>query len=157
MEQYGCRPWQAFSALFIFFVLTTVPAYAAAPIAKITHFKGEAVIQTGEAFAPVAQIGQPLHTGDRIQTRQGEVELTFTDGAVLKVRPFTNASVDERDEEKGFWIFKEKKPVRRLTCFVGKMRFKSGASDRANYLQTPTSVCALRGSEGDVGFDNLNT
>jgi len=35
------------------------------------------------------------------------------------------------------------------------MRFKSGASDKANYPQTPTSLCALRGSDAADG-NNLD-
>jgi len=143
--------------LFALPSLIASQAYSATPIAKITSFKGDAVIQAGTKFVSVKQIGQPVNTGDRIQTKKGEVELTFNDGAVLKVRPFTNTSVDEREEKSGFWVFKTKKPVRRLTCFVGKMRFKSGASKRENYLQTPTSVCALRGSDAAVGYNNIDS
>jgi len=54
-------------------------------------------------------------------------------------------------------VFKSKKPVRRLNIFIGKMRFKSGSSHRENILQTPTSVCALRGSEAEVGYDNIDS
>ena len=43
--------------------------------------------------------------------------------------------------------------MRRVTCFVGKLWFKSGASKRKNYLQTPTAVCGLRGSNADVGYN----
>jgi len=149
----------------ILLVLTTLfllslpltSAQADASIGTITSFKGKVVIQSGTDFIPVTQIGQPVKTGDRIQTRDSEVELTFNDGAVLKLRPFSNASVDERDEESGFWVFKSKKPVRRLNVFIGKMRFKSGKSHRENILQTPTSVCALRGSEAEVGYNNIDS
>jgi hypothetical protein len=39
-----------------------------------------------------------------------------------------------------------------MTAFVGKLYFKSGASQRENLLQTPTAVCALRGSIANFGF-----
>jgi len=133
----------------------TAMAYAQEPIAKISAFTGEAVIQSEANIVKVTQVGQPLKEGDRVQTQEGEVEVTFSDGAVLKIRPFTSALVQERDEESGFWMFKTSKPVRRLTVLVGKMWFKSGASKRENYLQTPTAVCGLRGSTGEVGNDNV--
>lgn len=102
----------------------------------------------------VKQVGQVLFAGDRVQTRDGEVQITFDDGAILKVRPFTNIVIEEREEKTGWWIFKKKNPVRRITNFVGKLWFKSGVSKRKNFLQTPTAVCGLRGSDGDLGFDN---
>ena len=138
-------------------LLFSLSSVQAAPIGTVTSFKGDVVIQKGATFIPVQQIGQAVDTGDRIQTRDSEVEVTFNDGAVLKLRPFSNASVDERDEESGFWVFKSKKPVRRLNVFIGKMRFKSGSSHRENILQTPTSVCALRGSEAEVGYNNIDS
>ena len=122
------------------------PADAAEPIAKISSFKGEVVLQSGSNISDVTEIGLPLMEGDRIQTKDGEVEITFNDGAVMKVSPFTSTMIQEREEEKGWWIFKTKKAVRRLTIFVGKVWLKSGVSKRKNYLQTPTAVCGLRGT-----------
>ena len=99
--------------LVVGLLLITPQVHASAPYAKVTQFKGEAVVRSGTVCIPIKQIGQPVNRGDRIQTKKGEVELTFTDGALLKIRPYTNASGDEREEETGFWIFKDKKPMRR--------------------------------------------
>jgi hypothetical protein len=44
--------------------------------------------------------------------------------------------------------------VRRITCFVGKLWFKTGTSKRRNYLQTPTAVCGVRGTTIEGGYDN---
>ena len=122
------------------------PADAAEPIAKISSFKGEVILQSGPIISDVTEIRLPLMEGDRIQTKDGEVEITFNDGAVMKVSPFTSAMIQEREEESGWWIFKTKKAVRRVTIFVGKIWLKSGVSKRKNFLQTPTAVCGLRGS-----------
>lgn len=132
-------------------------ASAAVPIGEISSFKGVVILQSGTEFRRVTKVGQVVNQGDRIQTRQSLVRITFNDGAVMKVRPFTTASIQEREEKSGLWFFKSKKAVRRITCFVGKLWFKSGASKRQNFLQTPTAVCGLRGSDGDIGYDNLNT
>ena len=131
------------------------PTCAKTPIAKISGFKGEVIIQSKANIFDLTKIGRPLMEGDRIQTRQGEAKITFNDGAVMKVRPWSSAMISEREEETGWWIFKTRKAVRKITCFVGKLWFKSGASKRKNYLQTPTAVCGLRGSEASVGFDNI--
>jgi hypothetical protein len=146
-----------FSGLFIVILLFAPQADASKPIARITSFKGEPVIQSDTKVFRVARLGSTLNDGDRIQTKQGEVKVTFNDGAVMKIRPFTNTMIQERQEKGGFWFFKTKKAVRRITCFIGKLWFKTGASERRNYLQTPTAVCGVRGSDGDIGFDTVNT
>ena len=122
-------------------------AYADVPVAKITGFQGEAVIMSGTQFASVTQVGQTLNNGDFVQTKQGSADITFSDGAVMNVRPFTNVAISERKVQAG-------SPAKRLiTCFVGRLRFKSGQSQMKNYLQTPTAVCGLRGSEEELGFE----
>ncbi len=134
-------------------------ASAEAAIAKIAKYSGEVIIQsgTGEQLTRVTAAGAPLNSGDRVLTRQGDAEVLFSDGAVMKVSPFSNAMLQERDEQGGFWIFKTSTAARRITCLVGKLFFQSGASGTKNYLQTPTAVAGIRGSSGDIGFDNLNT
>ncbi|MBC8433147.1 MAG: FecR domain-containing protein, partial [Desulfobacterales bacterium] len=136
----------------IFFLIPQVQA--AKPIAKVTSFQGQVLIQSGTELVPVMRVGQFLYEGSRVQTKQGQVQVTFNDGAIIKVSPFSNTLIQEREEKSGFWVFKSKKTVRRITAFVGKLWFKSGASKRRNFLQTPTAVCGIRGSDGDFGFDN---
>ena len=76
---------------------------------------------------------------------------------MLKLNPYVSTMIQERDEKLGSWFFARMTPVRRVTCFVGKLRLRSGASERRNYLQSPTAVCGLRGSDVDFGFDNVQT
>jgi len=145
------------SLAFIIAISFVVPlANAAKPIASISGFKGEVILLSGKEFREV-KVGLPLFHGDRIQTKNGRVEITFTDGAVMKVRPFASTMIQEMEEKSGWWVFKTKKAVRRITCFVGKMWFKSGASKRKNFMQTPTAVCGLRGSIIDFGTDLVTT
>lgn len=127
-------------------LIFVLPAMAAVPVAKVTSFKGEVVIQSGIDIVNVSQVGQALKNGDRVLTKQGEAEITFADGALLKMRPFTVNMIQEREEEGGFLFFKTKDLVRRVTCFIGKFSFKSGASKRKNFVQSPTAVCGLRGT-----------
>jgi len=142
-----------FFALFSAVLFLVPQALASNPIAKISEYQGEVIVQSGQNIFSVKQVGQVLNEGDRIQTQQGEVQITFDDGALMKVRPFSNVLIQERQEKSGFWLFKTERVVRRITCFVGKLWFKSGSSKRENFLQTPTVVCGLRGSDGDIGFD----
>ena len=146
-----------FCTIIAAILITVTQAPGATPIATITGFTGEAVIQSDDKIVPIAQLDQPLYSGDLVQTQDGTVEITFSDGAVMKVSPYTNGMIQEREEESGFWIFKTKDAVRRLTVFVGKLWFKSGASVRNNYLQTPSAVCGIRGSSAAFGYNNLDS
>ena len=138
------------------FFLTSM-TFAAKPIAKITRFEGAVIIQTKTKIFDLKKVGQTLMDGDRVQTKKGKAEIVFGDGAVMKISPWSSALINEREEESGWWLWKSKKAVRRLTVFVGKLWFKSGASKRKNYLQTPTAVCGLRGTEGWAGFNNIES
>ncbi|MEW6671015.1 MAG: hypothetical protein AB1427_04885 [Thermodesulfobacteriota bacterium] len=142
--------------LFLFvgsFVL--IPrADAAAPIATISAFDGDVSILSDYKIVKVTQAGQVLKQGDRVQVKVGFATVMFDDGATLNVNPYSSALIQQQEEESGFWVFKVKKTVRRITCFIGKLKFKSGKSIQDNYLQTPTAVAGLRGTEAEVGYDN---
>ena len=133
-------------------MLLSPQGYAAGTIAKIARYSGAVYVQSGTKIKRVTQTGQNLFDGDLVQTKKGTVQITFNDGAIIKVSAFTSTKIQEREERSGF-IFKTRQAVRRLTCFAGKFWFKSGASKRKNYLQTPTAVMGVRGSDDDVGFD----
>ena len=130
---------------------------ADAAIGKITAYKGEVIIKTGDEVNRVTKTGALVNDGDTITTRTGEASVVFNDGAILKLNPHTGAQIQERQEQSGFWMFKKTYNARRITCVVGKFWFKSGASDTRNSLQSPVAVATLKGSDGDFGFDNLNT
>lgn len=130
-------------------------AEAATPLARISGYKGDVFVLSGTDFTKVTQVGQALKQGDTVQTKEGEAEITFEDGAVMKVRRHTSTMLQEQEEKSGWWLFKTSEWVRRVTVQVGTLWFKSGSSKTKNYLQTPTAVCGLRGSIADFGFDNV--
>ena len=127
------------------------------PIATVSFFTGDVSMKSDTSVFKVTQIGQVVYDGDFMQTKDGEAHITFNDGALMKIRPFTNTMIQEREEKSGFWLFKTKKLVRRMTVFVGKLWFKSGVSKRKNFVQTPTAVCGIRGSVLEAGYDNVNS
>ena len=132
-------------------------ASVAAPIAKITQFKGEVLIVSGEQLSMVTSAGHPINDGDSVQTKNGEAQITFTDGALMTIRPYTSTVIQEAEEQRGWFLFKAKDLVRRITCQVGNLWFKSGTSGRKNFLQSPTAVCGLRGSIDEFGYNNVMT
>lgn len=146
-----------FSILFSlpFLVLFLIPDSASAiKLGEITSFQGEVIVLSGVETFRVEKVGHPLNEGDRVQTKEGTVEVTFGDGAILQINPFSSSLIQQKEEEKGFWIFKTKEINRRITCFVGKLSLKSGNEIKQNYLQTPTATAGIRGSEAEVGYDN---
>ena len=145
----------AFLCLALFAVLGS--AHAATPIARISQFKGEVLIVSSEQVLKVTREGQPVNDGDSVQTGNGEAHLTFSDGALMIVRPYTNTVIQEVEEQRGWFLSKTKDWVRRITCQVGNLWFKSGASGKKNYLQSPTAVCGLRGSVSEFGYNNVMT
>ena len=121
-------------------------------IGRISSFEGKAYILSGSNIGKVEFVGQVVNQSDKIQTIDGTVDVTLNDGAFIKISPYSTTAVSEREEETG-WLFKRKSLVRRITCFVGKLRFKSGDKVKTNFFQTPTAVCGLRGSDGELGYD----
>lgn len=140
--------------LSIGLLLAAVSPVLAQSVAKVTAAGDDAMVMRGDHILDL-KAGQGIMAGDKVQTKKGDVQITFNDGAVLKISPFSITEIQERIEESGF-IFKKKSEVRRLTSYTGKSWFKSGKSDKKNYLQTPTMVAALRGTDADWGTNNNN-
>lgn len=151
--------------VFFIFVVGVLGASAcwgatAPVIAQVTDVEGSAVIMSGTTIKVIGRAGVQVRAGDRIQTKKGSVEIVFNDGAIMNIHPYTSTMIQEDEESEGFGFWKKKVSVRRVTCFIGKLWFKSGLSKaraRRNYLQTPTAVCGIRGSDGDIGFDGIQT
>ncbi|MCG6538396.1 MAG: FecR family protein, partial [Syntrophales bacterium LBB04] len=130
------------------------PVTHAAQIGKVASFKGDVTLSSAGVITKLTKPGIVLNDGDLIQTRDGEVQISFTDGAVLKLNPYSQTVLQERTEQRGAWIFKTKENARRVTCFAGKLWFKSGtASSTKNFLQSPPAVAGLWGADGDFGYN----
>ena len=155
-ELFGRRRHQATLAFFSLTLIALLIAFTAggaeAAIAKITSVKGAVIVNQAGNVSDVTAPGLALNDGDQLLTKEGEAQVTFNDGAILKMQPYTKAMIQERKETKGT-IFKTKENARRLTCYTGKFWFKSGASKTKNYLQSPTAVAGLRGTDADFGFN----
>jgi hypothetical protein len=143
----------AVTAAFIVFSLLC-QANAWAFIGKVSSFKGEVIVTADGRIERMTQPGVLLNDGDMVQVKNGEAQVTFNDGALLKISPFSQTMIQERQEQSGVWIFKTLQHARRVTCLVGKLWFKSGTPGTQNFLQTPTAVAGIRGSDGDFGYDN---
>lgn len=139
-----------FSLFFaiIWFMATASIAHAVAPIARITEFRGDVVLLSGETFREV-KVGRIIYHDDWIQTEKGEVEIEFNDGALLKIREYSSIVIRERMERRESRS-RAKSLVRRITCFVGSIIFKRGKNKENNYLQAPMFLAGVRGTRFGV-------
>lgn len=138
--------------LMIPFVLVlAAPAFSdEAPVGKLTNFSGVVIIKSKGSWTDQPTMDQPVYSSDKIVTRVGEAKITFNDGFVITVGNNSNLLVKEGMEKAGP-SEKTSKLTRRLRLMLGKLSFKSGESKHnRTILETPTAVCALRGTAGTL-------
>ena len=130
----------------------TVVEIAAVPtkpqVGRIARVKGFVIVRSGRKIERIKKSGKILYAGDHVQTKRGQVQVQFADGGLLKIRPFTSTLIQQKKPAHS------QKKERRITCFTGKLWFKSGKKSKVkNYLQTPNMVCGLRGTVVETAFD----
>jgi hypothetical protein len=145
-----------FLALLVGISFLTSQAYSSKPIGKISRIKGKVILLSGREFKEV-RIGHPIFHSDWIQTMDGEVDVQFHDGALLRVKQFSSTIIRERQETISRFSG-AKKLFRRITCFAGTLILKMERAfnyDReriANYFQSSNSVSGVRGTKiGVIG------
>ena len=145
-----------FLVLYVGIFFLTSQTHASKPIGKIASFKGKVILLSGREFKEV-RVGHPVFHSDWIQTMEGEVDVQFHDGALLRIKQFTSTIIRER-EETIKWSSGAKKAIRRITCFAGTLVLKMERAfifDKeriANYLQSANSVSGVRGTKlGVIG------
>jgi hypothetical protein len=151
-----------FRILFLFLVASVgifflaSQAHTSKPIGKITSLKGEVILLSGRDIKKV-RIGHPVFHSDWIQTMEGEVDVQFRDGSLLRVKQFSSTIIRERKETLSRFSG-AKKTFRRITCFAGTLvvkmerAFNFDKERIANYLQSGNTVSGVRGTKiGVVG------
>jgi len=139
----------------IFFLASQ--AHTSKPIGKIISFKGKVILLSGREFKDV-KIWHPVFHSDWIQTMEGEVDVQFRDGALLRVKQFSSTIIRER-EETVTRFSGAKKTFRRITCFAGTLILKMERAfnfDKeriANYFQSSNSISGVRGTKIGVKGD----
>ncbi len=130
-------------------------AMAAEPIARVTRSEGKIFIMTASPVALVKDVkaGQTLGVGDRVQTFEGEVDITFNDGALLTVKPWTTVMIHEWKKKEGL-AARAGKLIRNISLMVGALLFDSRGAKKDTSFVTPTAVAGIRGTELGIGFDS---
>jgi hypothetical protein len=139
-----------------FFCFSSLPARAQGPIATVSDFSGDVLLFSQSNITKLSERGVPVDSMDLVMTRAGTARIRFSDGAELDLTGYTVVLIQEQMEKKTRLAGK-KDPVRRITEFVGKIRYKSGSSKIRNCIQTPASVCVLIGSEAQMCNDNATS
>jgi len=141
-------------ACVLSFAFTTPALSGEKPIGKLTDFSGAVIIKSKGSWAPEPTLNHPLYSSDKVVTREGRATITFNDGAVVKIAHNSNLLIKEGIENKGV-SGKTKTIKRRLRLILGKLSFKTGISKqkRDTIFETPTAVCALRGTAGTLSVD----
>ena len=134
-------------------ILPAAAFAAEQPIAKLTEISGEVVVKNKGDYGNDPMVGLLLYPGDKVVTRNGEASVTFNDGAVTRIQKNSNLTIEQWEEEEG-WFRKIKKIKRRLTLVLGKLTFATGkGSGTQTMLATPTAVCGLRGTAGVISIN----
>ncbi len=145
------------SLVGIFFLASQ--AHTSKPIGKITRLKGKVILLSGREFKEV-RIGHPIFHSDWIQTMEGEVDVQFHDGSLLRVKQFSSTIIREREETLNR-LSGAKKIFRRITCFAGTLvlkmerAFNFDKERTANFFQSSNSISGVRGTK--IGVTGTKT
>jgi len=124
---------------------------AAADIGSVTETTGVAVIKRGSNTISIAK-GTPVVLNDRVETKNGEVKITFKDDTTVKVTASSALVIDD-------FVYDPKAKTGKLglKAAEGTVRYVSGniAHNNPNSvnIKTPTAAIAVRGTDFVMAVD----
>jgi len=134
-------------ALSLLFVATV----SVADIGSVTTVTGTAIIKRGSSIVTIAK-GTPVEMNDRVETKNGEVNITFKDDTSVKVTASSALIIDD-------FVYdpKSKSGKLGLKAAEGTVRYVSGniAHNNPNSvnIKTPTAAIAVRGTDFVMSVD----
>ena len=132
-------------------LLLLVVTAAVADIGSVTSVSGTAVIKRGSTSLPVAK-GTPIEMNDRVETKNGEVNIQFKDDTTVKVTASSALVIDD-------FVYdpKSKSGKLGLKAAEGTVRYVSGNiahnNPNAVNIKTPTAAIAVRGTDFVMSVD----
>jgi hypothetical protein len=130
---------------WLFLPLLLVVTAASAEIGSVFEVTGTAIIKRGSASLPVAK-GTLIELNDRVETKNGVVNIKFKDDTTVKVTESSAMVIDDfvYDPKSG-------KGTLGLKAAAGTVRYVSGniAHNNPNSVKinTPTAAIAVRGTD----------
>ena len=134
-------------ALSLLFIATV----SNADIGSVTTVTGTAIIKRGSSAVTIAK-GTPVEMNDRIETKNGEVNITFKDDTSVKVTASSALVIDD-------FVYdpKSKSGKLGLKAAEGTVRYVSGNiahnNPNAVNIKTPTAAIAVRGTDFVMSVD----
>jgi hypothetical protein len=134
-------------ALSLLFVATAT----CADIGSVTNVTGTAIIKRGSSVVTIVK-GTPVEMNDRVETKNGEVSITFKDDTSVKVTASSALIIDD-------FVYdpKSKSGKLGLKAAEGTVRYVSGniAHNNPNSvnIKTPTAAIAVRGTDFVMSVD----
>jgi len=131
--------------------LLLVATAACADIGSVTDLTGVAVIKRGSNTISIAK-GTPVEMNDRVETKNGDVKITFKDDTTVRVTASSALVIDD-------FIYdpKAKSGKLSLKAAEGTVRYVSGniAHNNPNSvnIKTPTAAIAVRGTDFVMSVD----
>lgn len=144
-----------FIPLYIFIFLFIVVLQAQDnPHAEIMNLQGEVILNHDHQLSPAAK-GDKLYDGDMVLTKENSFAIVkFSDnGAISKVFSNSTLTINMGQREQSF--------MKTLTLDVGKIWSEVTTGKGDYYVQTPTSVAAVKGTgfmtdvDAQTGFTTL--
>ena len=125
--------------------------------ARVDFLAGDPILLGSDGKERPLKRGDTLSAGERIQTRSGRVQLSFTDGAFVSLHPETEFGVEQYayqgkldGSEKGFFKML-KGTLRTITGMIGR-----GKKD-VYRIETPTATIGIRGTGGLIQVNDNGT
>jgi hypothetical protein len=133
-------------------LLWLVSTAAVADIGSVVELKGTAVIKRGKETIAVAN-GTPVETNDKVETKNGVVNIKFKDDTTVKVTENSSLVIDD-------FVYDPKNAAGGklgLKAASGTVRYVSGniAHNNPNSVKinTPTAAIAVRGTDFVMAVD----
>ena len=137
-------------------------AYAADPAGKVLFATGEARATDAAGVLRVLERGEPVFSGDLLATGDGQLQVRFSDGAMVALRPFSHFRVDEyryagaEDGNERAFFSLLKGGLRTLTGAIGRTnRDTYGVSTFAVDIGIRGTGYNARVCQGDCAADDL--
>ena len=137
-------------AILLWLVVTATAAFA--EIGSVIELKGTAVIKRGKETIVVSN-GTPVETNDKVETKNGVVNIKFKDDTTVKVTENSSLVIDD-------FVYDPKNAAGgklSLKAASGTVRYVSGniAHNNPNSVKinTPTAAIAVRGTDFVMAVD----
>jgi hypothetical protein len=134
-----------------FLLLSLVSTLSFADIGSVTEATGVAIIKRGSNTISISK-GTTVETNDRVETKNGEVKITFKDNTTVKVTPSSALLIDD-------FVYDPKSNAGKLglKAAEGTVRYVSGNiahnNPNAVNIKTPTAAIAVRGTDFIMSSD----